>query len=289
MAFGFQDNGTAFIGSASGSQLRFDGNNGVITSSGYLDNNATTGSVIQIDGTGTGLYLDFDKAKIVASKKYLQEGNKPAIFRHITIDADADCPLVIGSKDEVDNGTRFKVAWDGTVEANNGTFKGTINASNGGTIGNWKIEGGNLQSSSGLVTLYGNTGQIDGSKITGATLASNSSLGYITLDGYLKTGKLGYFGVLNSNNPGNETKEGIGIFYGASVPSSDVTAISEVKATENNCGMHHKTTYLSIENGIIKLGGGVIKLDSKSYDSEPKDSNSPAGTEGQIYFQVVGS
>ena len=53
---------------------------------------------------------------------------------------DTTYPLKIG----VDDKTSFKVAWDGTVTANAGTFNGTIYAGNGGTIGNWNIKGGNL-------------------------------------------------------------------------------------------------------------------------------------------------
>lgn len=68
----------------------------------------------------------------------------------------------------------FKVGWDGKLIATNAELTGTITAS-GGTIGNWKITNGNLQSKNGSVTLDGNTGDITGSSIFGGKITIQST------------------------------------------------------------------------------------------------------------------
>lgn len=68
----------------------------------------------------------------------------------------------------------FKVGWDGKLIATNAELAGTITAS-GGTIGNWKITDGNLQSENGKVTLDGKTGAISGSSISGGEITIKST------------------------------------------------------------------------------------------------------------------
>lgn len=95
-------------------------------------------------------------------------------------------------------GGKFGVTGTGDLYAHNANITGIINATEGGHIGKWKIDAsGNLKSDSGLVTLNGSTGKIEGSEITGgkifgteilaSSISSNSDKGSVSItnDGIL--------------------------------------------------------------------------------------------------------
>lgn len=155
-SFAFKEDGTAFIGKSGAGRIEFDGTNSIIQSSGYsagsglkidlnnglLDFNAQVGGKISFNdkeaiiqsGTydndsGLGMKIDLKNGIIDAHSFTLtagQGGSNPNNENNnrILIDTKAsEYPLQISKN--------FKVKWDGSVDANNGTFKGTIKADNG--------------------------------------------------------------------------------------------------------------------------------------------------------------
>ena len=113
--FGFKDDGTAFIG-GNNSRLLFDGTESTIKSNSYENKG--------------GMLLDFDDGfiKIKYPGATLQE-------KGITLTANTkdDYPLSIGKN--------FRVAWDGTLNAEKGVFKGEINATSGAISGDLIVTG----------------------------------------------------------------------------------------------------------------------------------------------------
>lgn len=119
-SFGFRDDGTAFIGKSGGGRIEFDGNKGIIKSP-----------------DSQGLVIDLDDGKITSEKFDLKVGKFNNENEYIYLSSThSRYPLRIGEN--------FSVEWDGTVTANNGTFKGEIEASSG-VIGGCTISNGVLQ------------------------------------------------------------------------------------------------------------------------------------------------
>lgn len=119
-SFGFRDDGTAFIGKSGGGRIEFDGNKGIIKSP-----------------DSQGLVIDLDDGKITSEKFDLKVGKFNNENEYIYLSSThSRYPLRIGEN--------FSVEWDGTVTANSGTFKGTIEASSG-IIGGCAISNGILQ------------------------------------------------------------------------------------------------------------------------------------------------
>ena len=119
-SFGFRDDGTAFIGKSGGGRIEFDGEKGIIKSS-----------------DSQGLVIDLDDGKITSEKFDLKVGKFNNENEYIYLSSThSQYPLRIGEN--------FSVEWDGTVTANSGTFKGTIEASSG-IIGGCTISNGVLQ------------------------------------------------------------------------------------------------------------------------------------------------
>lgn len=119
-SFGFRDDGTAFIGKSGGGRVEFDGNKGIIKSP-----------------DSQGLVIDLDDGKITSEKFDLKVGKFNNENEYIYLSSThSQYPLRIGEN--------FSVEWDGTVTANSGTFKGTIEASSG-IIGGCTISNGVLQ------------------------------------------------------------------------------------------------------------------------------------------------
>ena len=119
-SFGFRDDGTAFIGKSGGGRIEFDGNKGIIKSP-----------------DSQGLVIDLDDGKITSEKFDLKVGKFNNENEYIYLSSThSRYPLRIGEN--------FSVEWDGTVTANSGTFKGTIEASSG-VIGDCTISNGVLQ------------------------------------------------------------------------------------------------------------------------------------------------
>ena len=161
-SFGFKEDGTAFIGKSGGGRIEFDGTNSTIQSSGY---SADSGSGLKIDlnnglldfkakiggkisfsdteaiiqsgtynnGSGLGMKIDLYSGIIDAHSFTLtagQYGSNPnnEDNNRILIDTNAQLyPLQISKN--------FKVQWDGSVDASNGTFKGRIEADEGDIAG----------------------------------------------------------------------------------------------------------------------------------------------------------
>lgn len=101
--FGFNVDGTAFIGPPTAGRIEFNGTKSIISSSAYLNNNG-------------GLYLDFVQGLIKAVNP-----NNADVSGTVEIDASARrTPFKIGSN--------FSVDWDGTLWAKNGQFEGSVDA-----------------------------------------------------------------------------------------------------------------------------------------------------------------
>lgn len=136
-SFGFKDDGTAFIGQAGSGRLRFDGEKSTIQSEKYIE---------ELGGMG----MDFDEGWI----KMQAPGYWNSTEKYIYIDASATSyPFKIGK--------RFKVDWDGTIYAENGLFKGSVEAD----FGSFKdLEVTNtIQAANGsFSSLYANELEVDG-------------------------------------------------------------------------------------------------------------------------------
>lgn len=104
--FGFNVDGTAFIGPPTAGRIEFNGTKSIISSSAYLNDNG-------------GLYLDFVQGLIKAVNP-----NNADVSGTVEIDASTKrTPFKIGSN--------FSVDWDGSLWAKNGQFEGSVNANIG--------------------------------------------------------------------------------------------------------------------------------------------------------------
>lgn len=106
MSFYFKNDGTAAIGKSGRGQLSFNGNDGTIQSGAYIMSNGEKGmeinftdGIVQINGNS-------------ATNSIIIDGSLESINSQSTF------PFKIGQN--------FKVAWDGTIYANNGVFNGQI-------------------------------------------------------------------------------------------------------------------------------------------------------------------
>lgn len=105
-SFGFRDNGTAFIGKPGAGRLEFDGEKSIIQSN------------LMASTEAGGMKLDFNDGFI-----QLIQPNE-ILKNEIWFDAqkDSEYPIRVGKENE----EKFKVAWDGSIYAEDGNFKGTI-------------------------------------------------------------------------------------------------------------------------------------------------------------------
>lgn len=138
LSFGFEDNGTAFIGKSGKGQILLDGNDSVIQSSNWKTSNL-------------GMFMDLDEGII-------EMHNTGYIF----IDSTAPTyPLSIGASASSASDRHFKVKWDGSLEATDAYIKGDIYAdyieANDGEIGGWQISPSGFTSPDGTVYLYSNS------------------------------------------------------------------------------------------------------------------------------------
>lgn len=142
-SFGFMEDGTAFIGKSSGGRIQFDGTKATIQSPGF-------------ETSDTGMQLDLDDGKITAYQFTLNAGKSTKAKgeagqnNNIYLSTEAkNYPLQIGSN--------FKVAWDGSIIANAGTFTGDITGASGTFSGGLNVANKFLvNSSTGDVTIGGN-------------------------------------------------------------------------------------------------------------------------------------
>ena len=123
-SFGFRDNGTAFIGKSGSGRIEFEGDKGIIKSP-----------------DSQGMTIDLNDGKITSEKFYLKAGIKDETKNEqiiINSDNSKKESSEVYKYNPLEIGSNFSVAWNGTVTANSGIFKGTIEASSG-KIGEWTI------------------------------------------------------------------------------------------------------------------------------------------------------
>lgn len=150
LSFGFEDNGTAFIGKSGKGQIQFDGNSGIIKSQNQNNN-----------GSGTGMFIDLDDGKIIMKNTGL-----------INIDSTAPTyPFTIGSN--------FKVQWDGSITATNADITGAIYATSG-HFENFTAKNGEMDNIE-ITNINAVNGKIGGWTLTQNSLHSSSNYGYIYL------------------------------------------------------------------------------------------------------------
>ena len=120
-AFGFKDDGTAFIGQDGKGRLQFDGNKSTIESNAFAT------------GLG-GLSLDFDAGRVLIKNPIkIKEHEINTLKIDMNVE-DETTPLKIGKT----TSPKFKVDWDGTIYAVNGEFEGKVEATSG-KIGAWNL------------------------------------------------------------------------------------------------------------------------------------------------------
>ena len=133
-AYGFRDNGTAFIGESGRGRIVFDGNDSTITSSSYIENNIglrmdLDNGIIDILNEDYNINIDSTKQDIFEDgelKTFVECDNN--IDTYINQYTSKTSPFNIGKKEDY----KFRVHWDGTLIAKNGIFDGgTICMANG--------------------------------------------------------------------------------------------------------------------------------------------------------------
>ena len=221
MSYAFKEDGTAFLGKDGRGRINFDGNNATLYSPSFE--------------TGQGMKIDLNDASI-----YMKHSGK-------TIKIDAGANSVVSGFSNMSNapftiGSKFAVAWDGTIYATGGNFKGTISAS----------------------TLQTNTSD-DTINLRGSITIQDTNSNNQWVD-------MGTIGALQSNIGGNyndTSSKGIGFSYNNQ---------SYVKCTSANVGFSHKATGTtsagsvsihgshSAPNGTtyyncVVIGGGAIDVD----------------------------
>ncbi len=205
MSYAFKEDGTAFIGKSGMGRIMFDGTSSTIQSEQYRL------------GEG-GMLINLKDGIIKMSEDGTDKSNR------VTIDVTAPTyPLMIGTGNE----EKFKVQWDGSIEATNGTFSGTITGT--------EIYGGCIYipnktnpvfsvDTTGKVTAT--SGEIGGFKITSSTLYSTKWIkgtkknGQVTIETLNSTGTIENCGIyMNSSGEfslGNKFQFKNGFLYIAS-------------------------------------------------------------------------
>lgn len=161
-AFAFKEDGTAFIGAGNG-RLEFNGNSAKINNVVASEDNKL--GYMELDFNTPKITLQGKKSNGTNNDNKIEMGftgrTAQGMLPYINLNGDdfinSTYPLQVGSN--------FKVDWDGTVKATNGTFSGTITAT-GGTIGGWKIDENNsnvlysIAQTNGGIKLDSGTGEI---------------------------------------------------------------------------------------------------------------------------------
>lgn len=140
--YAFKEDGTAFIGGSGTGRIEFDGESGLIQSGNYKN-------------TGQGMSIDLSKGKISANNKlFINSEEYQKVLDSESFDAEQEYYIKLDESEsfvqvetpkaeELSNyytktvplviGKNFFVQWDGSINASSGI------------IGNWNIEGGQLQ------------------------------------------------------------------------------------------------------------------------------------------------
>ena len=213
MSYAFKEDGTAFLGKDGAGRIYFNGNNATIYSPFFDRESEPYGMKIDLNNASINMKYNGNNIKLDAHEQGVVEG-----FTTMS-----KAPFTIG-----DN---FAVAWDGTLYANGGNFKGIISASI-------------LKSSKDIWN-------------------SENTSGGIILDGYfsiptkykdehniIKTGPNGYLGFVESNISNGDNIEYPGI--GLSITSGTITSV--IKATTAHAGMSSGNGYVSTTNSNVSIG-----------------------------------
>lgn len=169
MSFYFKDDGTAAIGKAGKGQLQFDGNSGTIQSGLYQQTKTNGAFIDMVEGkiilankengqvvlnassqnlfktNETGNFLDKEDNILLQAYDnngeeyyyYNDKNGEKIVSERVLVNG---FPIIV-SKDGSEENAKFKVAWDGTIYANNGKFQGHVNASSGSIDGNFNVFG----------------------------------------------------------------------------------------------------------------------------------------------------
>lgn len=129
ISYAFKDDGTAFIGKSGTGRIQFDGTRGTITSNRYIISSGTTGMLIdlkdgKIDMTNNAGHITLDTTNNNSLFKITNSANTALINIGST--------YYLQSHNYVANtsGTKINLT-DGKLETNDGTFRGTIYATEG--------------------------------------------------------------------------------------------------------------------------------------------------------------
>lgn len=253
-SFGFREDGTAFIGKAGVGRIEFDGEKGIIQSSLYDEDNISRGIVIDLTGSNNNNWIP----SITAYDFTLEADgyNTPNDGKYFKITTSTfgqlnGKALQIGSGDN-----EFNVFWDGTVNANNGTFKGTIEAKEG-SIGGWEIDEEGLKKGNTAITPTGISGMIiSGGSISGAVISADQ---LTATNGQIGTWSIDTYGLYSGSTyiyPSGISGMAIsgGSISGATISSgygNNSTTISQGSINTNSINVNG---YVSINNGSALFG-----------------------------------
>ena len=223
-SFGFKNDGTAFIGVSSGARLLFDG----------------THSIIQ--NVGKNMTLDFQNSTI----EIKDPGESTNTILLNATATGTNYPFKIG--------TKFSVAWDGSLY------------SSSGEIGGWTIGTDTLTSSGSNATVLSKDGDITiAGKLTASQGVFNSKGQSITLEGQLNVQNQGHLGAVTSSIGDNITQyNGVGM-YGIK-DTDEEGNITEyggvIKATSGHVGMscNDGETWVACEGTTVSIGGKFINF-----------------------------
>lgn len=247
-----------------------------------------------LEATNGNMSIDLNDGYIQADIFTLKAGTGSNI---ITIDSKADkYPLKIASK--------FKVAWDGSLYANNAFLSGIFQSDNG-LIGGWFIGKETLEGGGTYTVKKDSDGNITGevineggskiildskkSSIAGGILKSTNDLP-IFLDGTLTVSsgqdsynidysdEYGYMGAIGSNmGTVIDTNVGIGLWAKDSV----------VKATNSNVGMSYSNNSFSINATKAEINHGYSIIVGVSNKGTGITFTAPAENQYGIYARFA--
>lgn len=180
-SFGFKDDGTAFIGKAGTGRIEFDGTFGTITSGNYIKgvsgtridlskgwidsfNFRLTSKALDLNSENSRFKFDISQDsngtfKIIGSDKTLLNITNESYYLQSNNFSEGEAGMKINLKNGSIDAKNFSISSSGDA-----SFKGDIEADSG-TIGDWVINGGRLESTNGSIKLDAKNNRIIGGSI----------------------------------------------------------------------------------------------------------------------------
>ena len=166
MAYALKDDGTAFFGKDGHGRIYFDGNKSQIYSSDWLLGDQ--GMLLDIDNGYIKMHRETGQFNDIDTSSTSSHTNSSSGDKYITMGVvDSTWPLSIGISKDLGQ-RNFRVRWDGSLYATNGSFSGYISSSSG-QIGGWIIDGDKLYAQNNTIYFDSTEGVIHGVEVQALT------------------------------------------------------------------------------------------------------------------------